>query len=241
MAKAPRLNAPSFDCPHCRALAHQNWYVPAVRPLLNIIEAEQHELVISKSKVSGGESDLLRKLLGLHISQCFSCNRLSVWVEGKLVYPSTQVTYLPHPDMPADVKKDFDEASAIVAFSPRAACALLRLSIQRLCIHLKQPGKNLRDDIGNLAAAGLAEDVIRALDIVRIVGNHAVHPGEILVDEDASIAPALFKLVNLIVEQCIARKREIEELFSMLPAGAREDIVRRDERTKADARRPSKA
>jgi hypothetical protein len=82
--------------------------------------------------------------------------------------------------MPDDLKRDYEEARAILNRSPRGAAALLRRAIQKLCMHL--PGDESKDicvDIGAVVRKGLAERVQEALDAVRVIRNDAVHPGMI--------------------------------------------------------------
>jgi hypothetical protein len=67
---------------------------------------------------------------------------------------------------------------------------------------------------------GLEPQVQQALDIVRVIGNNAVHPGEITVNDNRDTATTLFGLVNLIVESQIARPKQIGALFDALPSGA---------------------
>lgn len=130
--------------------------------------------------------------------------------------------------MPADVASDYEEARVVADLSPRSAAALLRLALQRLCKHLGEPGKNINDDIGSLVKLGLNPSIQRALDVLRITGNNALHPGELDVRDDRILVGKLFALLNVIVQQMITQPREIEELWGQMPEGAREAVQKRD-------------
>jgi hypothetical protein len=132
--------------------------------------------------------------------------------------------------MPEKVKEDYEEARSIFNQSPRGAAALLRLSIQELVKVLGEKGKDLNSDIGNLVKKGLPERIKQALDIVRVVGNNAVHPGEININDNPDVALKLFKLVNLIIEYMITQPKEVSGLFEVLPPGAKEAIDKRDQK-----------
>ena len=68
----------------------------------------------------------------------------------------------------------------------------------------------------------------QALDIVRVTGNNAVHPGEMNVQDDQKTAGKLFSLVNLITDVMITQPRQISALYASLPEGARAAVERRD-------------
>lgn len=133
-----------------------------------------------------------------------------------------------HPDMPASCVGDYLEARVIVAQSPKAAAALIRLALQKLMFELGEKGKSLNDDIASLVKKGLDEHIQQALDYCRVVGNNAVHPGEIVLDEEPEVAHTLFEMMNLIVEDRIARPARVKEAYSKLPEGARKKIEERD-------------
>lgn len=94
-------------------------------------------------------------------------------------------------------------------------------------------GKINNDDIASLVAKGLPVQVQQALDYCRVVGNNAVHPGEIQLDDTPELAAQLFSMINFIVEDRISRPREIGELFAKLPLGAIKAIEKRDQATPA--------
>jgi hypothetical protein len=196
--------------PHCGAFAHQSWR--------NSIDA------LEKSNGSGEFS----KLFNTRASICNRCNDFALWKGDRLFYPQMYAAPLPTADMPDDVKFDYEEARSIFSQSPRGAAALLRLVIQKLVIFLGESGDELNKSIGNLVKKGLRVEIQKSLDIVRFVGNNAVHPGELNVEDNSDIALSLFKLTNLIVEQMITQPKEISAIYDALPKGAKEQINERD-------------
>ena len=75
---------------------------------------------------------------------------------------------------------------------------------------------------------GLDARIQKALDVVRVIGNNAVHPGQVDLRDDKVTATELFKLVNLIVEAMIATPKHIEAMYGALPEGALKAIEKRD-------------
>src|SRR5262249_31998850 len=147
------------------------------------------------------------ELMNVHASKCFSCDRIALWRADELIYPVNHISIAPTEGMPDDVKADFIEANEILDKSPRGAAALLRLSIQKLMVHLEEKGENINADIGSLVKKGLDPRIQKALDVVRVVGNNAVHPGQIDLNDDKTIATKLFGLVNVIVESQITQEK----------------------------------
>lgn len=145
-----------------------------------------------------------------------------------MLVPAESTAEPPHADLPDACKKDYEEARAVFAHSPRAAAALLRLAVQRLVAELGQQGKDLNAAIASLAEKGLPVRIQQALDICRVVGNHAVHPGEINIDDNPEVAENLFRMINLIVDDQITRPKEMEKAYAQLPENARKAIEDRD-------------
>ncbi|WP_081454264.1 DUF4145 domain-containing protein [Vibrio furnissii] len=135
---------------------------------------------------------------------------------------------LPSEDLPESCRKDYQEAREIADKSPRGAAALLRLCIQKLCKELGGKGKNINDDIAVLVKNGLPVKIQQALDVVRVVGNNAVHPGEISLEDHPQVVTALFNLINMIVDNQITQPKQVAELFAFLPENAKSAVEKRD-------------
>lgn len=201
----PVRNAPEFHCPHCGVYAEQSWS-PAGRS-------------VYAAWVEAGP--------GCAFSFCTRCKQCAYWIGTALIHPTSSSVPDAHQAMPQDCKADYDEARMIVAQSPKAAAALIRLALQKLMVHLGEKGKNLNDDIGNLVAKGLDVHVQQALDYCRVVGNNGVHPGAIVLDDSPEIAHLLFEMINLIVEDRIDRPARVQQAYMKLPQGARDAIEQR--------------
>ena len=163
------------------------------------------------------------------LALCTACNRETVFVEKKVVYPEASEAPAPAPDMPKEIVGDFIEARSIYSRSPRGAAALLRLAIQKLCPILGSSGGDINRAIGELVAAGTIPPAVQqALDSVRVIGNEAVHPGTMDLQDDRATAKALFGLVNFIVEKAITDPKLIGEIYGSLPPAKLAGIAARD-------------
>jgi hypothetical protein len=192
--------------------SHQNWF----------------DVQLSSSK----------KLPNVRVAICARCGHFSIWhsdnttFNSEMIFPvGASTAPLAHPDLFSDARKDYEEARSIANRSPRGAAALLRLVIQKVCKELGESGKDLNADIGNLVKKGLPPTVKKALDVVRVIGNHAVHPGQIDLRDNPEIAGKLFQLVNIIIEKMVSEPAQINALFDDLPEGQKSQIARRDAET----------
>jgi hypothetical protein len=205
---APDIKLEAFTCLHCGVLTQQ-------RPF-NGYRGELNYLFGSHR-----EETLLFRI-------CDHCQERTIWYKHMIIYPNSGAAPMPNPDMPDDVVAEYMEARDIVSKSPKGAVALLRLGLQKLCVHLGQPGKNINLDIASLVAQGLPKIVQQSLDIVRVIGNEAVHPGQINLNDTPETATTLFRLLNFIVEDRITRPNEVEQLYAALPEDKRKGIEDRD-------------
>lgn len=138
-----------------------------------------------------------------------------------MVLPEVSSAPAPHPMMPPEVSADYIEAAAVFVRSPRSSAALLRLALQKLLKHLGLPGKSIDGDIRELVSQGLPPLVQQALDLCRVVGNEAVHPGKLDLKDTPQLTGNLFAMLNFIVSDRIERPAAIADLYAELPADAR--------------------
>lgn len=205
-SRPPSIDETSFECPHCGALAKQFWSTLWARDMPpddhpRWLSPKEYEKLVNDEKddekrlenyhiaekiqslrpflCRKGETGYGRRVRNLHISSCHNCREIALWKGQGLIWPTRGSVPRPNADMRRDALVDYEEASEIVDQSPRGAAALLRLAIQKICIALGCEGQNLNSDIGLLVAKGLDVRVQQALDVVRVVGNNAVHPGEL--------------------------------------------------------------
>ena len=202
--KSPTFKATAFNCPICNAYSNQDW----------------QEIRYISNHSQNYFTELLR-------AECSHCNKYSLWLNGKMIYPEDSGVPLPNPDLSKDIIDDYNEASSILNKSPRGAAALLRLAIQKLCNKLGEKG-DLDESIANLVKKGLPIKIQQALDIVRVIGNNAVHPGQIDLKDNRDTALQLFNLINVIAQVIISEPKEIERIYQSLPKSTKDAIEKRD-------------
>ena len=100
--------------------------------------------------------------------------------------------------------------------------------MEKLCWNLVPGCRDLNDCIGALVNRGLNPEIQQALDYVRIVGNNAVHPGQMDLEDDQQTVTTLFALVNLIGDAMITWKSRIAELYATLPDSTKDAVAKRD-------------
>lgn len=126
--------------------------------------------------------------------------------------------------MPKEIEVDFEEARQVFNHSPRAAAALLRLCVQKLCQMLLQKEGKIHNLIGELVDVGFPKRALTAFDTIRIFGNESVHPGTVNLNESPETALALFSLLNMAVRYCITDEKELETIRALTPENKRRDL-----------------
>ena len=205
--EAPEFNKSAFNCPQCQAYSQQNWFNGSAK---------------HQTRNGSISIDTLKIVL------CSHCGKYSLWVDNQIIYPDTSGIPNPNEDLDREIQLDYLEAASIINKSPKAAAALLRLAIQKLCKQLGESGNNINDDIANLVKNGLSEKIQKALDIVRVIGNESVHPGQIDLNDNKEIAIQLFYFVNIIANTMITQEKEIDRIYNILPENKLNGIIQRD-------------
>lgn len=65
----------------------------------------------------------------------------------------------------------------------------------------------------DLVSEGLSQTIQKALDLLRVVGNNAVHPGQIDLEDGRDIALNLFYILNFIAHEMITKPKELARFY----------------------------
>lgn len=207
----PEKNLKKYTCPHCNTLSQMQYGI-------HHFDSDQYRT--SRNEICYNNE--------LTIHRCHCCGKKILWIDDTYIYPDI-VPEEANPDMPESVKQLYNEAALISNKSPRAACALLRLAVDTLCHELGETDRDINKNIGALVKRGLPPTVQQALDVVRVVGNKAVHPGQIAFDvDDNATATMLMHLLNMIVTRMLSEPNEINLLYQSLPESTKKSIEDRD-------------
>jgi len=205
-----------FVCPYssCKVYAVQHW----------------GKVQVVKKRLGGTSSS--RNYSGqpiIEVARCEACERESIFVNATLTFPEESEAPDAARDLPDELKEDFEEARSIYRLSPRGAAALLRLVLQKLLPILGATKSDINAGIEELVAAGkIKSQIQQALDVVRVVGNESVHPGQMDIRDDRETAIALFRIINLVVETEITEPKRLAALYESLPQSKLDGIVDRD-------------
>jgi hypothetical protein len=198
----PHIRKNSFTCPYCH------------------------------TKVPFSSNEIIRAGSYKYIyRQCSECKEIIIWREkinyqlhGRnttLIYPSQVTTEMPNSNdfMPERAKELYEEAAKIYTHSYRAAAALLRLATEFLVDEVEYAtGHNLKAKIKCIAEKeGFDSDVVKALDVLRLNGNSAVHQSALYIDEDEEKIPFMFELLNFLSQQLFENKAQLNDFYAKIP------------------------
>ena len=240
----PLFHKEKFKCPNCKVFAKQEWTDAGKLSVNFIWTVKQSYLNYRENFPDYVQStvkefcEILNNSLTKHVdnliakklsfSVCQSCSETSVWHNKEMIYPRLTPFSDPNEDMNDEIQQYYREAALIYKDSPRASAALLRLCVEKLCRQLGEKG-DLNQCISNMVKnKELSHQIQQALDYCRVIGNNAVHPGEIEIEEDTDQVSSLFSLINDIAYEMLTKPKELNEKYSSLPPKSLQQIQNRD-------------
>lgn len=166
-----------------------------------------------------------RGSIDVRIYQCPACDKISVDVRGSHgmignsfvgTYPNLSITTFPD-YIPQAIRNDYEEASRIVALSPKASATLARRCLQGMIRDFHKIRKNtLYEEISELHGK-IPEMQWKAIDSLRRVGNIGAHMEKdvnLIVDVEPDEASKLIKLIELLLEKWYIARHEEEALLN---------------------------
>lgn len=233
---APEFDRDFFTCPNCGALSQQH------SSKLYTYQDYQYG--------SGDPADNFH-YANYGSTYCYACQQMAIWKQineveqvvsnktktiytYKLIFPQHADVLAPHEEMPKEILDIYNEAALIYAISPKGSAGLLRLALQKLMPILGEKGEDINKDIKHLVEKGLPIKIQQAADALRVIGNQAVHPGQIKFDDGNDTASKLFELLNFIIDRMIAEPRKIQEIYEVIPEEKRKQIEERDNKKEGD-------
>lgn len=201
----------SYTCPHCGT--------KTVAQIHRVIETELEPFDVYKYvKNNPGYADrnvTLEDVAKVYdpdficITHCLDCGKPVLWREGGIVWP-TPKGIAPVEEMPAAAKEFFEEAQSILYLSPRSACVLLRLSLEKICDELKVEPGNLFTRIEKLP---LSPRLKQLFHICRKIGNEGAHGSvfdfSITNPEALELAQASSSFINRLTSEIFTTEKEL--------------------------------
>jgi len=241
----PHFKSSKFQCPHCRVVSQQRWFDEnnASSKVKSIIT---DSFLDYRKRINHFAQGHIEKFIGelddnfsqqyrqfipsnFAIATCESCSDITIWVNKEIIYPKKTSIDAPNDDLSGDIKSLYNEAATIFIDSPKGSTALLRLALQMLLKQIGKEGKNINNDIKELVSEGLSPKIQQALDLLRVVGNNAVHPGQINLDDNKDVALKLFHILNFTADELITKPKELGALYNdVVPENTIEHINQRD-------------
>lgn len=193
-------------------------------PLIRNLTPYGHELIFGAPNDSRVDfAQVVRVLdfidpLEYRSGVCRNCGQVVIYKQFDLVYPV--MNGIPPVDcMPDEAKEVFKESQDIIGLSPRAACALLRICVERMINATGAKGGNLAAKLDSLKLPPKLASLARAC---RLVGNDAVHNNVIDLsvgsDEAKVVSEALSRFANRIAEELFGMAEEADEWIAKIEA-----------------------
>lgn len=212
----PGFSLNAFTCPHCGyhsqfrdQLVPQFYKGRKILKLHATFRGETYEAVPTDFFEFFQPSEYLVKV-------CTHCGKITLWENCDMVYPyGTSIQ--PSEHMPEDIANVFREAQSITNLSPRAACALLRVCLEKLATQAGGVDGPLAKKIESL---GLSPRMKKLAEACRLTGNEAMHGDyfdlDITEEELIDNAYAVSGFINRLTEEFFGLEAETNELIGKM-------------------------
>lgn len=224
-----------MECPHCGKSVHEEWNT-SIGELTNEDEFKGFQLaymvcpscdnvivdiMIGNASISavGGKT----YVDSIEDDEDFEEHR---------IWPRKGFSRKAHGSVPPHIAKDFEEATLVLPFSPKASAALSRRCLQNILVEAGGvTKKDLVDQINEAVEKnGFTPSVRRLLGAIRTVGNFAAHPmkdkntGEILDVEEGEAelnVSTLESLMDYFYIRPLEEQKKIDEINQKLAAAGK--------------------
>ena len=221
-----------ITCPHCNVFAQHTFVQLSttmelndnLSPILEEINAAHffpsafHEYSIPTSIAVPMIHNCKYKY---YCSQCIMCHDLCVWqYDGnnrKLLYPR-ELIYKPLPEnIGEEISTPYEQARIIASDSPPAACMLLRLCLEKICIKLKVKKQNLVDMIEEVSSKYAFTPMFEMnMEVIRLAGNISAHKDLNNKEIDFKGVTKLISFTHLLIEYTIEKEKNIKAMHKKL-------------------------
>jgi len=224
----------NWKCPHC----------------LQWSSLDEKEYAVNFIKLQDNRDKLTQ--LGVHSVVCknVGCGKLTLhaFVHGflpDLKVPGRQSQQKVHdfqlippsrakpqpPYIPSPIVADYNEASLIVALSPKASATLSRRCLQGMIRDFFGISKNRLQDEINAIKGHTPDDVWEAIDAVRKIGNIGAHMEKdinVIVDVDENEATLLLTLIEqLLVEWYVTSHQRAERIQAIRDTATEKEALKK--------------
>lgn len=196
--------------------------------IMSITTSTLKEAFISFDFLSGNKTSVISKsnnYFELNIYKCPNCGYESVNIIGhtgqykgkqKTIFPESNAKLYPS-YVPEAIRKDYEEAYAILELSPKASATLSRRCLQGIIRDFYGVTKqSLFKEIEEIKSL-VPTDLWNAIDGLRKIGNIGAHMEKdinLIVDIDSNEAEKLIKLIEIMIDSTYIARHKQQELYN---------------------------
>lgn len=206
-----------MKCPQCGSNAVRKLPVLKNAKPRIFLRSREFETVFGNKSIGLEELAEFYDVDEVCVGQCTVCGNFLFVLKDELVWPE-RPAIPPSKYLPEESRDAYMEAQRVIDRSARCACAMLRLALERLAIHLGADEKlPLARKIESLQ---IPERYRSLAEACRIVGNDAVHEGALdyRSDDSYELAKSLSQYINLLADLLIGAPAEADEIIEFSKA-----------------------